>query len=678
MSRRSRSLSDEGSGYKLVPLDEDQEVQWPTTGLEGMPWPTAGMPESFSHPQQAEYITQGIELARLEELGRAQRAGVAASSAVDTLLEHSATSHHSWLTIDYYLFHSWQDFLNSTLVQTTTVILIFGNAIIIGFETDMPNLLEWDYVENGFLVAFTVELALKMYASGAQRFFQLANNPDLTWNLFDFSIVAFGLLNVLAAAVLGGEGKVGKDATLFRMIRLLRILRVLRIIRIVRFLKQLYLLAYGFMEGTMAVFWVTLLASFALYICAVILVRTYGRIAKEDDPNSEFFVEHFGNIPRTMFNLFELLAAPDLVPYRAIMFKYPPLVVFLVSFIILGSFGINGLLVALINESILEKNQARLEADRIERESKRKIMQQRCREVFDAIDVNKNRVLPRSEIMKCKGAIMQLFETSGVNFRSHDLDQMFYIMDYNDTGIIERNEFVQGVVELCDQIRPMSIMELHYQVSKCASKVESCDAKMDGVVKAVEDVGVSGRNTMAQAEHLVARLSEMLDRQQEHEDSQALVQRPLAGGVTNVTYTQVGLPHGLPPSLQSRTAPASAPLSFRDHLNGLLDALSDAQARTEAVLMSVQPLDASRMPQSELADLGATFFRLQGTTTEVLETLYTAGGPPSKGSPGSAGISVGNPRIDKLRPDALQIGARQAGVELQLGARQGLQFTSLD
>merc|ERR1719197_2085813 len=104
-----------------------------------------------------------------------------------------------------------------------------------------------------------------------------------------------------------------------------------------------------------------------------------------------------------MFVLFELICAPDLQPFKGVMFQHPPLVVFLIIFVVLGSFGINGLLVALINESILEKNQARLEADRIEREAKRKMMQQRCREVYDAIDVNGNRVLPRNEIMKCKG-----------------------------------------------------------------------------------------------------------------------------------------------------------------------------------------------------------------------------------------------------------------------------------
>merc|ERR1719316_736331 len=122
-----------------------------------------------------------------------------------------------------------------------------------------------------------------------------------------------------------------------------------------------------------------------------------------------------------MFNLFELLCAPDLNPYRQMMFEYPPLVIFLVTFVVLGSFGINGLLVALINESILEKNQARLEADRIERELKRKIIQSQCRDLFDRMDTNQNRVLPRQELMKCKAEVAKILENSGVVFRREDI-----------------------------------------------------------------------------------------------------------------------------------------------------------------------------------------------------------------------------------------------------------------
>eukprot|EP00931_Biecheleriopsis_adriatica_P045173 TRINITY_DN25894_c0_g1_i1.p1 TRINITY_DN25894_c0_g1~~TRINITY_DN25894_c0_g1_i1.p1 ORF type:complete len:735 (+),score=113.99 TRINITY_DN25894_c0_g1_i1:15-2219(+) len=377
------------------------------------------------------------------------------------------------------------DFLESVPVQALTVALILVNAVVIGFETDWPDAFPWGSVENIFLLFFTMELGLRMHAAGLAGYFRFQQNPDISWNVFDFLIVSFGIVSWLVSILAGEHHALTQNAMLFRMLRLLRILRVLRIIRIVRFLKQLYLLAYGFVEGTMAVVWVTILASFMLYICAVILVRAYGHIP-EDDPDHEFFEQKFGTIPKTMFALFELISAPDLQPYRAVMFQNPPLVCFLVIFIILGSFGINGLLVALINESILEKNQARIEAERMERETKRKAMQQRCREIFDTLDVNKNRVLPRDELMKCTSQIANLFEALGVNFQRHDLDQMFYIMDYNDTGIIERSEFVQGVVELCDQIRPMSIMELHYQVSKCASKVENCDIKVDSLSKALE------------------------------------------------------------------------------------------------------------------------------------------------------------------------------------------------
>eukprot|EP00927_Polykrikos_kofoidii_P001031 TRINITY_DN10376_c1_g1_i1.p1 TRINITY_DN10376_c1_g1~~TRINITY_DN10376_c1_g1_i1.p1 ORF type:complete len:814 (-),score=134.77 TRINITY_DN10376_c1_g1_i1:154-2268(-) len=379
---------------------------------------------------------------------------------------------------------SAKEVMESGLLQTLTLLLIVSNALVIGLETDLPDDFPWSIVENVFLIGFLSELLLRLKVYG-WYFFSLFNNSDIIWNIFDFVVVTGGVVNSVLMVLESSELQSGQNATLLRLVRLLRILRVLRIIRIVRFLKQLYLLAYGFIEGTLAVFWVAILASFMLYTCSVILVRTYGKV-DENDPHADFFNERFGTIPRCMFALFELISAPDLTDYKVTMFDNPPLVVFLIIFIVLGSFGINGLLVALINESILEKNQARIEQERYDREWKRKHIQQRCRDLFDNIDVNKNRVLPRTELMKFTDDIAKLCEEAGANFQQNDLDQMFYIMDQNDTGIIARWEFVQCVVELCDQIRPMSIMELNYQVSKCANKVEHCDVKVDTIVKFAE------------------------------------------------------------------------------------------------------------------------------------------------------------------------------------------------
>jgi len=480
-----------GSKSDMLSLRSGSYALLPTSDQES-PSPQVRKPES--HVSNMESRVQAVSVVGSHHPGQAVKRAASIASNWE-----ATEKPFSWDMLD-------QEFLDSPMMQGATICLIMLNAVIIGMETDFPDKFSWDIVENIFLVFFTAELAIRMYCLGLYKFFNFRNNPDIAWNIFDFLLVSMGVLSLGLHFVAGSSDLLARNATLFRIIRLLRILRVLRIIRIVRFLKQLYLLAYGFIEGTMAVIWVTILASFMLYICAVILVRAYGRNTSEDDPFHDFFVAHFGSIPMTMFALFELITAPDLQPYREAMFANPPLILFLVIFIILGSFGINGLLVALINESILEKNQARIEADRMDREAKRKTMQQRCGELFDELDVNRNRVLQRDEIRQVTEQIAELLESYGVNFQRTDIDQMFYVMDYSDTGIIERSEFIQGVVGLCDQIRPMSIMELHYQVSKCVGNIDQTDVKVDQLVKTMEssDSKIEGMQTLLKkvVEHL--------------------------------------------------------------------------------------------------------------------------------------------------------------------------------
>lgn len=142
---------------------------------------------------------------------------------------------------------------------------------------------------------------------------------------------------------------------------------------------------------------------------------------------------------------------------------------------------------ALINESILEKNQVRMEAERVQREIKRRRVQRQCFNFFDSIDVNNNRVLPIEELSSQVDNIASVLERNGVIYQLSDLHTMFRIMDVNDTGMIDRSEFVQAIVDLSDQIRPMSIMELHYQVSKCAARVEHIDKNARSLCKSLDN-----------------------------------------------------------------------------------------------------------------------------------------------------------------------------------------------
>merc|ERR1719247_2453622 len=106
-----------------------------------------------------------------------------------------------------------------------------------------------------------------------------SHHPDMPWNLFDTFIVSLGIFDFSVAKFAHGQGT-GGFATIFRMIRLLRILRIFRVLK---FLKQLYVLAFGLVEAAKAVFWVTVLMVFVLYVCSIVLVKTVGR-PSEDDP----------------------------------------------------------------------------------------------------------------------------------------------------------------------------------------------------------------------------------------------------------------------------------------------------------------------------------------------------------------------------------------------------------
>lgn len=398
------------------------------------------------------------------------------------------------------------EMLEGPIFQLLTVALILANVLVIGQETDFPDTLPWHLYETGFLLAFMLELWLRVSILGHAAFFDHDDNPDFPWNVFDVAIVAGGLAGLGFTTVTGGDTDDDMNVTIFRSARLVRIMRVLRLIRIIKFCKQLYLLAYGFLEAAAAVFWVFLLSAFVLYICSVVLVRSYGRFAEADGDIELFLRGNFLHIPMSMLTLFELVCAPNVLLWHDAMFKDILLTCFLVVFIVLGSFGINGMLISLINESILEKNMARNEADRMDREARRKVLHTKSGKLFDEKDTTKSRVLRRDDLMECKPQLAKLFQSLGVNFRLHDIDQMFYIMDTNDTGIIEKNEFVQGVVELCDQIRPMSIMELHYQISKCLTKVSETDNKLYSLIKNVEDVSLIHAPDFDQARSLVGEL----------------------------------------------------------------------------------------------------------------------------------------------------------------------------
>lgn len=367
--------------------------------------------------------------------------------------------------------------LEHTVVQCALAMVILANAVVMGFETDNPDLPCWDMIQHGILLVFTLELVLRLQAYGGRELFN-RESTEFWWNIFDVAVVLSGMLDALMSSTLSGAGISG-SGHLATGVRCIRLTRVLRVLRLLRFLRRLFVLAYGFLLAAIAVFWVTFLMAFALYVCSIVVVGTLGDTA-EEQPDAAFLRERFGSVSEAMFSLFMLLVNPDLHIYRTTMVDYPLFTLFVVFFVIFGSFGMIALLTGVISEAMFEKNILRSDEKRREGDAMLKKISERSGRLFDSIkSTGEDQEAARSELLKLVPKVAKIFEDNGLPYTRHDLVCMLKLMDTDGSGTINRAEFIRGVLQIAEEVRPVLIMELHYDsLAYFKRRMARCDSRL--------------------------------------------------------------------------------------------------------------------------------------------------------------------------------------------------------
>ncbi|MDQ6993051.1 MAG: ion transporter [Mariprofundus sp.] len=216
--------------------------------------------------------------------------------------------------------------------------VILLSAILIGLETSediATGYSEWiKWGNRTILTIFIIEAILKMCAllPTWHRYFQSG------WNLFDFTIVVLALLP-----------STGELAMLARLARLLRVLRLISVI------PELRLIVATLMRSIPSMGNIMLLMSVIFYIYAVAGQQLF----HEHDP------VHWRNIGISLLTLFRIVTLEDWtdVMYTAMTLN-PYYWIYFVSFVILGTFVIINLFIAVVINNLDEAKQERLAAMR--------------------------------------------------------------------------------------------------------------------------------------------------------------------------------------------------------------------------------------------------------------------------------------------------------------------------
>lgn len=197
--------------------------------------------------------------------------------------------------------------------------VILFNAVILGMQTAKETLASWQGVlfvlDKACLAIFVVELLIRLYAWRG-RFFK---DP---WSIFDLTVVVIAL--VPASGPLA-------------VLRALRVLRVLRVLTIVPSMRRVVSALLGALPGLGAI---SMLLMLIYYVFAVIATDIFG----------EQFPDWFGSIGLSLYTLFQVMTLESwsMGISRPVMETYPYAWLFFVPFILVATFTILNLFIAII------------------------------------------------------------------------------------------------------------------------------------------------------------------------------------------------------------------------------------------------------------------------------------------------------------------------------------------
>ena len=216
-------------------------------------------------------------------------------------------------------------FIEATATQRFIMGVIVTNAIVLGLETSPStmaragNLLH--VLDIAALAIFVAEILIKLIVYRAGFF----RSP---WNIFDFVIVAISLVPL-------GQG-----------VSVLRALRIIRAFRLISAVPRMRLVMEALVSAIPGMGSVCALLLLVFYVASVMATKLFGAD----------FDAWFGTVGRSAYSLFQIMTLESwsMGIVRPVMEIYPYAWAFFVPFILIVTFAVLNLFIAIIVNSMHE------------------------------------------------------------------------------------------------------------------------------------------------------------------------------------------------------------------------------------------------------------------------------------------------------------------------------------
>ncbi|TLX54436.1 ion transporter [Stutzerimonas nosocomialis] len=224
-------------------------------------------------------------------------------------------------------------FIECPAVQRTILLLIVINAVILGMQTSASVVDRWGgmlhLLDTIILAVFVAEITARIYVHRAGFF----RDP---WSLFDFAVVAIALVPA------SGQ------------LSILRALRVLRVMRMVTMVPSMRRVVSALLSAIPGLGSIAMVLGLVFYVSAVIATGLF----------SAEFPEWFGTLGRSVYTLFQVMTLESwsMGIVRPVMEVFPYAWVFFIPFILIATFTMLNLFIAIIVNAMQTVTEADREA----------------------------------------------------------------------------------------------------------------------------------------------------------------------------------------------------------------------------------------------------------------------------------------------------------------------------
>ena len=210
-------------------------------------------------------------------------------------------------------------FINHPRVQALIIVLILVNAVLLGLETSPAVMAAAGrgilLVDRAILAVFVVEILIRLWV------YRVAFWRD-PWSIFDFLVVGIALVPASGP---------------FAVLRALRVLRVMRLLTIVPSMRRVVGALLAAIPGLGSI---VLMLAVIYYVFAVIATNLF----------AAQYPDWFGHIGRSLYTLFQIMTLESwsMGISRPVMESFPYAWAFFVPFILIATFTMLNLFIAII------------------------------------------------------------------------------------------------------------------------------------------------------------------------------------------------------------------------------------------------------------------------------------------------------------------------------------------